>query len=62
LEDGKQNKVERVLHIYSKLMRGEIVIRRELSNHFNVNDRTIQRDRDDIRNYACTQLNEMVSY
>ena len=45
------DKVERVLGIYSKLMNGEIVNKAEEAQKYHVNERSIQRDIDDIRNY-----------
>ena len=44
------DKVERVLGIYSKLMNGEIVNKAEEAQKYHVNERSIQRDIDDIRN------------
>lgn len=45
------DKIERVLGIYSKLMSGTIVNKKEEANNYGVNERSIQRDIDDIRNY-----------
>ena len=50
MEIGK-DKVGRILAIYSKLMDGHIVNKSEESSNFRVNERSIQRDIDDIRNY-----------
>lgn len=47
----KDVKVNRILTIYSKLVQGEIVNKKEMAKIFNVNERTIQRDLEDIRNY-----------
>jgi len=49
--DEKDVKVNRILTIYSKLVHGEIVNKREMAELFNVNKKTIQRDLDDIRAY-----------
>lgn len=49
-------KMERVLYIYSKIMDGGIVKKRELAEYFGVNERSIQRDIDDIRNYMQNNL------
>lgn len=49
--DEKDVKVNRILTIYSKLVHGEIVNKREMAELFNVNEKTIQRDLDDIRVY-----------
>lgn len=50
LEIGK-DKIGRVLSIYSKLMNGGIVYKSQEAINFSVNERSIQRDIDDIRNY-----------
>lgn len=47
----KDVKVNRILTIYSKLVHGEIINKREMAELFNVNEKTIQRDLDDIRAY-----------
>lgn len=41
----------RILNIYSRLIQHQIVNKTQLSQLFNVNKRTIQRDIDNIRNY-----------
>jgi len=49
---GKKDiKVNRILTIYTKLVHGEIVNKREMAEMFNVNEKTIQRDLEDIRTY-----------
>lgn len=50
------DKMERVLYIYSKIMDGGLVKKSELASHFGVNERSIQRDIDDIRNYMQNNL------
>ena len=44
-------KIERVLGIYTKLMNGAIVNKSEEAKRYGVNERSIQRDVDDIRNF-----------
>ena len=44
-------KTDRVLGIYSKLMGGALINKAEEAQNYGVNERTIQRDIDDIRNY-----------
>lgn len=44
-------KIDRVLDIYTKLMGGNLVNKTEEAQNYGVNERTIQRDIDDIRNY-----------
>lgn len=51
MDDGKGNKAERVLGIYTKLMNGYVVNKAEEAKLYEVNERSIQRDIDDIRNF-----------
>ena len=44
-------KIERVLGLYTKLMNGSFIYKSEEALHYSVNERTIQRDLDDIRSY-----------
>lgn len=45
------DKIERVLGIYTKLINGSVVNKVEEANNYGVNERSIQRDIDDIRNF-----------
>ncbi|WP_160690076.1 WYL domain-containing protein [Clostridium sp. C2-6-12] len=56
--EEKDCKVSRVLHIFEKLISGDIVNKRELADIFKVNDKTIQRDIDEIRNYLIDKRND----
>lgn len=47
----KGDKITRVLGIYTKLMNGEMVYKPDEALHYGVNERSIQRDIDDIRSY-----------
>lgn len=49
--DYGSDKSIRILSIYSKLMNGSMIYKSEEAVNFGVNERTIQRDIDDIRNY-----------
>lgn len=49
--ETSKDKVGRTLAIYSKLMEGRIVSKAEEAAHYRVNERSIQRDIDDIRNF-----------
>lgn len=51
MENIKRDKIERVLGIYTKLMNGYLVSKAEEAVNYGVNERSIQRDIDDIRNY-----------
>ena len=50
-EDLKGDRIARVLSIYTKLLDGEIVNKTVEARKYGVNERTIQRDIDDIRNF-----------
>lgn len=45
------DKIERVLGIYTKLINGAVISKAEEAARYSVNERSIQRDIDDIRNY-----------
>lgn len=51
MDDVKGDKITRILSIYSKLMNGQIIHKHEEALSYGVNERSIQRDIDDIRNY-----------
>lgn len=51
MENIKCDKIERVLGIYTKLMNGYLVSKAEEAVNYGDNERSIQRDIDDIRNY-----------
>lgn len=51
IEENKGDKIQRILQIYNKLMDGCIIHKSEEALHYGVNERSIQRDIDDIRNF-----------
>lgn len=51
MENIKSDKIERVLGIYTKLMNSYLVNKAEEAVNYGVNERSVQRDIDDIRNY-----------
>ena len=51
MDSVKNDKIERVLGIYTKLLNGDIVKKPEEAQNYGVNERSIQRDIDDIRNF-----------
>lgn len=51
MENIKSDKIGRVLGIYTKLINGYLVSKMEEAVNYGVNERSIQRDIDDIRNY-----------
>ena len=54
MEEGKGDKIGRVLQIYAKLSDGYVVNRSEEARRYRVNERSIQRDIDDIRSFLDT--------
>ena len=53
-DEEKGDKISRVLQIYAKLSDGYIVNKAEEAEYYGVNERSIQRDIDDIRNFLDT--------
>lgn len=51
MDDRKSDKIARILGIYTKLMNGDIIKKPIEAQQYGVNERTIQRDIDDIRVY-----------
>lgn len=53
---NKENdKVYRVLSIYHRLLKGEIIYKKREIARYGVSNRSIQRDIDDIRNYMIKE-------
>lgn len=51
--DYKGNKGFRLLSIYERLHKGELVVKERLAKEYNVTEKTIQRDIDDLRAYLA---------
>lgn len=51
MDEVKRDKIERVLSIYTKLLNGYVVNKANEAHDYGVNERSIQRDIDDIRNF-----------
>lgn len=51
MEEAKEDKIVRVLQIYAKLSDGYVVNKSEEAQRYGVNERSIQRDIDDIRSF-----------
>lgn len=51
MDEYKNGKIERVLGIYTKLLSGNVINKFDEAQEYGVNERSIQRDIDDIRNY-----------
>ncbi|SEA29178.1 WYL domain-containing protein [Oribacterium sp. KHPX15] len=54
--ENDQNKSNRVLTIYSELLNGKILNKKDLAEKFHVNEKTIQRDLEDIRLFLDGQF------
>ena len=54
----KREKTERVLGIYTKLMRGDLVNKAREAKEYGVDERSIQRDIDAIRNFLDRNIEE----
>ena len=54
--DYGNGKADRVLSLYTRLLNGELVYKGEEAIRYKVNERSIQRDIDDIRNFLQTDM------
>ena len=50
MDEYKNGKIERVLGMYTKLLSGNVINKFDEAQEYGVNERSIQRDIDDIRN------------
>lgn len=55
-KDEKKDKIERVLGIYTKLLNGYLINKAEEARNYGVNERSIQRDIEDIRSYMDLEV------
>lgn len=62
MEENKIQKVNRVLGIYTRLLNGYIVDKLEEAQRYCVNEKSIQRDIEDIREYCDLNLDEFGNY
>lgn len=58
LQKNGKDKIERVLAIYTKLMNGNVVNKYQEAADYGVNERSIQRDIDDIRDYLDISIEQ----
>ncbi len=58
MAEEKNGKIERTLGIYTRLMNGYVVRKVEEAVRYNVNERSIQRDIDDIRAFLENDFND----
>ena len=61
MEDVKGDTISRVLQIYSKLMDGYVVKKTDEARYYGVNERSIQRDIEDIRDFLDMDSKRMGS-
>lgn len=53
-EESRSNKIERILGLYTRLLNGCLINKAEEAYRYGVNERSIQRDIDDIRSFLET--------
>lgn len=53
--DGTSVKSERLLQIYSRLVSGDVLPKKELAHQFHVTERSIQRDMESLRYFFAEQ-------
>ena len=53
--DGTALKTDRVLKIYSRLVNGDILRKKELAQQFHVTERSVQRDMESLRCFFAEQ-------
>lgn len=58
MAEERSAKIDRTLYIYTQLLNGNTVKKAYLANRFNVNERSIQRDIDDIRAFLDLESND----
>ena len=51
-------KVERIINLYNRLYDGELLVKSEEAERFGVNERSIQRDIEDLRDYLADDPSE----
>ena len=49
MQQGSYGKCGRVLDLYTRFLEGEVIRKREAAEFYRINERSIQRDIDDIR-------------
>lgn len=51
MDERHLDKTNRILFLYTKLLQGQLLIKSELAQLMGVNEKSIQRDLEDIRNF-----------
>ena len=60
---GGDNRGYRLLNIYQRLQQGETLTKRELSERYQVSEKTVQRDIDELRDYLAGEQSYLeISY
>jgi predicted DNA-binding transcriptional regulator YafY len=59
--DDQQPKPLRVLSIYERLRRGETISKKKEAERFGVNEKTIQRDIDELRTYIADTFHDFMT-
>ena len=57
-ENKSVDKIERVLSIYTRLINGTVINKATEAANYGVNERSIQRDIDDIRNFMDQSISD----
>jgi predicted DNA-binding transcriptional regulator YafY len=57
MEGVMDKKVERIINLYTRLSKGEVLNKADEAQRFDVNERSIQRDLEDIRAYFESDIN-----
>lgn len=55
MDNERNGKIDRVLELYTKLLNGEVINKISEAQNYGVNERSIQRDIEDIRNFMEVQ-------
>ncbi len=59
--NGQRSKSGRILSIYDRLREGETILKKQEAARFDVNEKTIQRDIDDLRAYIADTFYDLVT-
>lgn len=52
----KIDKIQRILTMQRRLLQGEVLCKPELAKEFGINERSVQRDIDDLRAYCMMKV------
>ncbi|AST07602.1 WYL domain-containing protein [Anoxybacillus flavithermus] len=57
----QHSKFWRILYIYDRLRKGEVILKKQEADRFSVDEKTIQRDIDDLRTYITDTFYDLVT-